>query len=202
MNTSVWVPRELGADESWFAPPWESVGPIVGGDDALDTDDGDTSYVVVSEDQIVLPYVQEMTFVWQRISGTAPVPGNVTSMTVDVVYRMDDTHTAEGPAAAVLGTRDDGEAVTVVTWAAAESTDWELQSNSVDTYYATHVIDGRSWNIEAFAPGFIGLLALRITYLRLTMEAGEPRLRQKNRGSIRQKNKAARQDSIRSKSFY
>ena len=201
MNTSVWVPRELGADESWFAPPWESVGPIVGGDDALDTDDGDTSYVVVSEDQIVLPYVQEMTFVWQRISGTAPVPGNVTSMTVDVVYRMDDTHTAEGPAAAVLGTRDDGEAVTVVTWAAAESTDWELQSNSVDTYYATHVIDGRSWNIQAFAPGFVGLLAMRITYLRLTMEGGIPPLRQRNRDDNRARLKPSRQLSIRARGY-
>ena len=202
MSTSVWVARELGEDTTWFAPPWESVGTIVGGDDALDTDDGDTSYVVVSEDQIVLPYVQEMPFVWERISGDAPAPGTVRSMVVDVVYRMDDTHTAEGPAAAVLGTRDDGDEVTVATWAFAESTDWELQSNSVSTYYATHVIDGRSWNIQAFAPGFVGLLAMRITYLRLTMETGEPRLRQKNRGSIRQKNKAARQDSIRSKSFY
>ena len=202
MSTSIWVARELGVDTSWFNPPWESAGPIVGGDDALDTDDGDTSYVVVSEDQIVLPYVQEMPFVWERISGTAPPPGGVTSMTIDVVYRQDDTHTAEGPAAAVLGTRDDGEEVGVVTWAFAESTDWETQSNSVDTYYATHVIDGRSWNIQAFAPGFVGLLAMRITYLRLTMETGQPRLRQKNRGSIRQKNKAARQDSIRSKSFY
>jgi hypothetical protein len=202
VSTSIWVPRQLGEDTTWFDPPWESAGPIVGGDDALDTDDGDTSYVVVSEDQIVLPYVQEMPFVWERISGTAPSPASVTSMVIDVVYRKDDSHTAEGSAAATLGTRDEGIAVGVVTWAFAESTDWETQSNSVSTYYATHVIDGRSWNIQAFAPGFIGLLAMRITYLRLTMEGGEPRLRQKNRGSIRQKNKAARQDSIRSKSFY
>ena len=182
MPTSVWVARELGADTSWFAPPWESVGPIVGGDDALDTDDGDTSYIVVSQDQIVLPYVQEMTFVWERISGTAPSPSSVTSMTIDVVYRMDDSHTAEGPAGAVLATIDDGSAVTIVFWGFADSTDWELQSNSVSSYYATHVIDGRSWNIKSGAPGFIGLSAMRITYLRLTMESGFPPLRLMQRG--------------------
>ena len=201
MSTSIWAARELGEDTSWLNPPDVIAGTVVGGDNALDTDDGDASYVVVSQDEILLPEVKVMPFVWERISGTAPAPGSVTSITVDVVYRMDDAHTVDGPAAGRLVARLDGVAGTVVTWAFAESTTWETQSDSISPFYAPYIVNGQSWNIAPFAPGFVGLQAFRVTYLRLTMEGGAPLLRQRNRGKVRARLRADRQRSIRSRGF-
>lgn len=196
MTVYEYVARSLGVDTG-IMTSGATVGTIVGGDDALDTSDGDTSYVMVSEDAGVLgsPKTQ-IPFRWEPVGAHAPL-ASVTSMTVTAELRKDDAATNPN-GWVIFGTG--GSAL--LTLIAPSGTTYGLDAdNPISTFYASAVIDGDPFLLASFVPGFTLYAATRITYLRLFMEAGTPYLRQRNRGRVRSRLRADRQRSIRSRGF-
>jgi hypothetical protein len=209
VSTSIWVARHLGEDFG-VTPDGTITGPgdIVGGDTALDTHDGDTSYIAVQREGFLsdtLPHEHTvMTFRWELLEGIAPAPSTVTSITVEGAMRRDDTATPDTSSGLQFAVYlPSGLALFVWgVFAFEPGLTYKDQSTSLSPTAAPYFDPDLVWDIVPQVPDPQFVQATRLTYLRAIIEGGQPRLRQKNRGSIRQKNKAARQDSIRSKSFY
>jgi hypothetical protein len=208
VSTSIWVARFLGAD--FGINPDSTItglGDIVGGDDALDTHDGDTSYIRLMREGVLsgpLPHEHTaMTFRWVLLEGIPPPPSTVTSITVEGAMRRDDDATPDTSSGLNFAVyQPTGLGLLVWGVFGFEPDTYKDQSTSLATTAAPYFDPDYVWDITPGVPDPQFVQATRLTYLRAIIEGGQPRLRQKNRGSIRQKNKAARQDSIRSKSFY
>jgi hypothetical protein len=200
VSTTIYVARHLGVDTGTISG---TVGTIVGGDDALDTRDGDTSYVVVTREVPGGVVVQtQIPFRWEKLSGPTPSPSTTQSITLEGEYRKDDSSTST-PAFAVLGITWDGIDVSVPgPWGFASTTDYAFGTSSIDPFYTEALTDGRPWRVIPAEPGLNLLNAFRLTYLIAIIEGGTPRLRQKNRDSIRARNRASRQRGIRARGYY
>jgi hypothetical protein len=204
VSTTLYVARFLGVDTGAMTGA-AVVGTIVGGDDALDTRDGDTSYVIVRRDGALAPSFPthtEIPFRWEKVSGPTPNPSTTTSITLESEYRKDDA-TDQATAFATLGTTWDGIGTSMpAPWGFAFTTDYVLGTSSVDPFYTEALTDGRPWVISPAEPGLTTVLAFRLTYLVAVVEGGESHLRQKNRDSIRARNRASRQRGIRARGYY
>ena len=201
--TTVYVARYLGVDTD-VLPSGTAVGLIVGGNTALDTRDGDTSYVRVSRNwapELGSGNGAQMPFRWEKLSGPTPNPDTVTAITVDTEYRTDDDD-ATGASAFAIGSYVEGVGLNLGQWLSGSAVDWTYEGGrSVALHFAGNVITGEPFTIFSLvAPLFTANLT-RITYLRLTMEAGIPPLRQRNRGRVRARLRADRQRSIRQRGF-
>jgi hypothetical protein len=198
MPEAYFVARYLGVDLDYIAPA--DLGVIVGDDTALDTRDGDTSYINVKRERDITGIeidLTEMPFRWEPL-GAVPSVGSITAMTLEAEYRTDED--ATGGSSVSLASMVDGVEFSMTGPFFTASLAYVYDTRPA--LFAANVVSGVPWRVVPLTPAPNTVNSFRFTYLRMVITYGEPRLRQKNRGSIRQKNKAARQDSIRSKSFY
>jgi hypothetical protein len=178
MSTTVYVARSLGVDASEVTIP-ATVGTIVGGDDALDSRDGDTSYIHIRRVGPVhpdFPDHTQMPFRWEKLSGPTPNPSTTTSITLEGECRKGDDSTAAS--FAVLGLTWDGVGVSVpAPWGFA-TPDYVFGTSSVDPFYTEALTDGRPWIIAPAEPAFASIVSFRLTYLIAVIESGARPLRQ------------------------
>jgi hypothetical protein len=160
MATTVYVARSLGVD-----PPTHMVGEIVGGDDALDTDDGDTSYVRVSWLAFAADW-SEVPFRWHRLSGPVPSAPSVTTITIEGVIRKDEVTTV-GSAFANLGS---GGVALTSAWF-TNSLTYVAQARTLSPLQVGLVTSGVAWSIQPFSPGAFDSMGMRFTYLRCVIES-------------------------------
>jgi hypothetical protein len=203
--TTIYVARHLGEDTSVLSFN-ATVGTIVGGDTALDTHDGDTSYVVMQyEGGLVGTARWEMPFRWERISGPVPTAGTVTSITVEGAMRRDPLSTAETAAFASFYAFEVGGATGSIKYewiiGASQSDTWKDKSSSLSTTLLDYFGDDHIWRISPNDPALFRVQAFRITYLRAVIEAGVPPLRQRNRDETRARLLPSRQRSIRARGY-
>jgi hypothetical protein len=199
MPEAYFVARSLGVDLDYIAPA--DLGVIVGDDTALDSRDGDTSYINVKRERDITGIeidLTEMPFRWEPL-GLVPGVSSIISMTLEAEYRSDEDATGSGSSVGLASMVDAVEFSMTAPFFTASTT---YVYDTRPALFAENIISGAPWRIVPVVPSPNVVNSFRFTYLRVVIVYGEPRLRQKNRGSIRQKNKAARQDSIRSKSFY
>ena len=204
MTTSEYVARFLGVDTGALSVG-ASVGTIVGGDDALDTHDGDTSYVLLAKTGFLYPdgpqEFTEMPFRWERVSGPSQTASSASSITVEGAMRRDDTSspdTAYGPVVSVPSEGSD-----LWTWLipADEPGGYVERSTSLSPSFANWFFGDYVWRIGAIEPDLQFRVAFRVTYLRAVIEGGVPPLRQRNRDDNRARLKPSRQLSIRARGY-
>jgi hypothetical protein len=203
VSTSVYVARELG-DNTTYLSSGATVGTIVGGDDALDTHDSDTSYILLARDGTLTGGTDffEMPFVWERISGPAQSAATATSITVEGALRRDDTATPATAYNALFQLPVPGLTPFQFFVTSGEPDTYLSKTASVSTTRTPYFEDGSPWLITLGVPDTQFRMAYRITYLRAVIEGGESHLRQKNRDSIRARNRASRQRGIRARGYY
>jgi hypothetical protein len=200
VSTTIYFPRELGVDT---ASVGGLVGDVVGDpDSALDTRDGDTSYVTVSY-LFTVPRPRYMPFVWERVSGPVPTITADTTVVVDVESRVDPTATLDS-AGVSIGTSVEGVGLTVVSpWVVDRDDGWTLfEGLPMSLSALPNMIDGEPFNLQSMTAAIGATMISRTTYLRAVVTSGTPHLRQKNRDSIRARNRASRQRGIRAKGYY
>ena len=205
MSTSIYVPRQLGVDTAVLSVG-ATVGQIVGGDDALDTHDGDTSYVMLARTGFLYlggpQDFTEMTYRWERVSGPAQTASSATSVTIEGAMRRDDT---ADPGGAATGGQFSVEPLglalfvwIVFSW---EPDTYKDQTATLSPTTVPYFENGSAWRLT---PGVIDpqfRSAFRLTYLRAVIEGGVPPLRQRNRDDNRARLKPSRQLSIRARGY-
>jgi hypothetical protein len=202
VTTTTYAARFLGVDTSEMTTG-SVVGTIVGGDTALDSRDGDGSYVVVQRAGVLPPFPvdeTQMPFRWVRVDGPAPSLGSVTSMIVEAEYRQDDDNTAT-PSGGQLGTTFEGVGVSTTGPWPAFTTSYEFALRTVPSTYFGTVLDGRPWLLQTGQPSPTLISVFRLTYLMCIVEGGVPPLRQRNRDDNRARLMPSRQRSIRARGY-
>jgi hypothetical protein len=207
MPEAFYVARGLGVD----SPPSGYPGTVVGGDEALDSRDGDTSYVEVLGGHFTDPYVETLAL-WFEPEG-AGVPSGVLA---DRVYA--DHEFRRGPGSTpgfavgfnllhtiatrltgfIAGAEPDTYHYTTDTLIADRGTGNALHIAAIDS-----IVDGSGgWYIAPTSAPLVSYNEARITYLRLRVEwDGVPPLRQRNRDTSRARNRASRQRGIRARGY-
>ena len=208
MSTSIWVARFLG-EEFGISPDTTitGLGDIVGGDDALDTHDGDTSYIrLMREGGLAGPLPHEhtvMTFRWVLLEGIAPAPSTVTSITVEGAMRRDDDATPDTSSGLNFAVYQPSS-LGVFVWgvfAFEPGTAYKDQSTSLAPTAAAYFDPDYVWDIVPGVPDPQFVQATRLTYLRAIIEGGVPPLRQRNRDDNRARLMPSRQRSIRARGY-
>ena len=204
MSTLVtWTPYGLGVrDAELIADPdaeFDSAGVIVGGDGALDTHDGDTSYVEVSgRDQVVS---------FQLSPDRSPPFGDLLALWWTATFRsiVEPTFSsaysiyAAGPE--IRGTYGDENAPTYP--GAYTTVEWfhltpDYNIDAQDFLQAALDQPGAVFGVQGPFGG-----ATRVTFLRMySLHAGSSHLRQRNRDTIRARNRPSRQRGLRARGYY
>jgi hypothetical protein len=197
--TTTYVARFLGVDTS-VLNGGASVGVIVGGDDALTTSDGDTSYVRVHRGGVISGSPDahtQMPFRWDRVSGPNPPLSSITAITFTAEYRKDGLSSAV-PSAFSVST----SGLTAGAPWFTNSASYEVADRVVALTFADELTDDtHPWLIFPSAPGASFVNVVRVTHLYATVEAGVPPLRQRNRDETRARLLPSRQRSIRARGY-
>jgi hypothetical protein len=199
MPTTVYVARSLGVDTGLLTG---EVGTIVGDDDALDSRDGDGSYIQAGFYGALSGHYPEerreqMPFRWALASGGTPPSDAVATITAEI--RKDDTDTADLSIQALSPLSGVG---TLAPWVATSTTYTEVVEPGLSSVQTARILNGEPWAITPFDPGITLANVVRVTYLVATFTwGGTPPLRQRNRDTIRARNLASRQRGIRARGY-
>ena len=203
-TTSEYVARFLGVDTGALSVG-ASVGTIVGGDDALDTHDGDTSYVLLAKTGFLYlggpQEFTEMPFRWERVSGPPQSAGTATSITVEGAMRRDDTATPVTAYGPVFSVPSQGSNLWTWLIPADEPDGYVERTTLLSPSFANWFSGDYVWRMASAEPDIQFRAAFRVTYLRVVMEGGVPPLRQRNRDDNRARLKPSRQLSIRARGY-
>lgn len=180
----------------------------VTGPDCLDTLDGDASYAGITGAGD--PSLSQVTCRLEPVGAAAPAQSTWTGITAAIAWKRTGgpstgwgtvTHFSPGSGSTNIATFDLWGEPTPPTPSSTTTDDYLLQWATVDLSDWPDALGPDTVYTVTDTGSSLSGRTFRFTYFRVFIEAGSPHLRQRNRGTLRQRNQASRQTSLRQRGF-